>query len=125
MKSLIATAKAFSDPNRVRILAALKDGELCVCELVDGLKLSQSTLSTHLQVIRGAGLVNARKSGKWSYYALAPEGRRLWEFFLEFFGRQIPEDAVLKADHRRLNRRLSLREQGVCCVGSNCGGTSC
>jgi ArsR family transcriptional regulator len=62
MKQLAAVARALAEPNRIRILAALRGGELCVCELCDALALSQSTLSTHLRVIRQAGLVTAQKS---------------------------------------------------------------
>ena len=57
MDELVLTAKALADATRVRILAALRGGELCVCELGDALGVTQSTLSTHLQVIREAGLV--------------------------------------------------------------------
>ena len=61
MNELLVTAKAFADPTRVRSLAALRGGELCVCELSDALGVTQSTLSTHLQVIRDAGLVQTRR----------------------------------------------------------------
>ena len=73
MTELVLVAKALADPTRVRILTALRGGELCVCELCDALRVSQSTLSTHLHVIREAGLVRTRKEGKWIYYTLAPE----------------------------------------------------
>ena len=64
MNELVLAAKALADPTRVRVLAALRDGELCVCELSDVLDVTQSTLSTHLQVIRDANLVQTRKEGK-------------------------------------------------------------
>ncbi len=64
MNQLVLLAKALTDPSRVRVLALLREQELCVCELCDVLGLTQSTLSTHLQVIRKAGLVSARKEGK-------------------------------------------------------------
>ena len=60
MNELVLAAKALADPTRVRVLAALRDGELCVCELSDVLDVTQSTLSTHLQVIRDANLVQTR-----------------------------------------------------------------
>lgn len=85
MKELVLTAKAFADPSRVRILRALRERELCVCELCDALAATQSTLSTHLQVIRGAGLVSARKQGKWMYYAIAPDAKRLVDSWFRFF----------------------------------------
>jgi len=48
---LLAIARALGDPTRVRIIAALRNGELCVCELVDALDISQSSLSSHLQIV--------------------------------------------------------------------------
>lgn len=117
-----AAAKAFADGNRVRILAALQAGELCVCELCDALQLSQSTLSTHLQVVRAAGLVRSRRDGKWSYYTLTPGGRRLSERLFRLFSDAVVRDPGLVADRARLKERLRLREAGTCCVGFRCAG---
>ena len=117
MKELVLTAKALADPTRVRILMALQEYELCVCELCDALTVTQSTLSTHLQVIRDAGLVSARKQGKWMYYAIAPSARRLVNSLFGFFSSSLKTDAMLRRDGKRLSQRLSLRDNGSCCVG--------
>lgn len=63
--------KAVSDPCRLRILKLLKEGELCVCEIMTALKKPQSSTSHHLSILREAGLVKERRDGKWSYYRLA------------------------------------------------------
>jgi len=63
--------KAAADPCRFRILKLLKEGELCVCEIMAALKKPQSSTSHHLSILREAGLVKERKDGKWSYYRLA------------------------------------------------------
>lgn len=63
--------KAASDPCRLRILKLLKEGELCVCEIMTALKKPQSTTSHHLSILREAGLIKERRDGKWSYYRLA------------------------------------------------------
>jgi len=112
---LVRTAKALADPTRVRILAALQGGELCVCELCDALQVSQSTLSTHLQVIRRAGLVRTRKEGKWMYYAPAPERERLTRGFFVFFGAD--KNSRLRRDAARVHKRLAERDNGACCRG--------
>ena len=70
MHEIIAVGQAIVDPTRVRIIASLRRGELCVCELVDALEINQSTLSGHLQVLRQTGLVTTRKEGRWIYYSL-------------------------------------------------------
>jgi len=115
--ALVITAKAFADPTRVRILAALRDGELCVCELSDALGITQSTLSTHLQVIREAGLVRTRRDGKWIYYAVTAEAEPLLEAVFGFFAKAVKNDPALGRDRRQLAARLKERKGGACCVG--------
>lgn len=63
--------KAAADPCRLRILKLLKEGELCVCEIMTALSKPQSSTSHHLSILREAGLVKERRDGKWSYYRLA------------------------------------------------------
>lgn len=114
---LVRTARALADPTRVRILLVLRGRELCVCELCDVLGSTQSTLSTHLQVIRAAGLVAARKAGRWMYYALAPGARPLVAAWLRPFAAELQSDPGLRRDAARLTRRLRLRQAGSCCIG--------
>ena len=63
--------KAAADTCRLRILKLLKEGELCVCEIMTALSKPQSSTSHHLSILREAGLVKERRDGKWSYYRLA------------------------------------------------------
>lgn len=62
--------KAISDPARVRIIYALKDGELCVCQLMELMDMPQTVVSHHLKVLKYAGIINDQRSGKWIYYSL-------------------------------------------------------
>jgi ArsR family transcriptional regulator len=117
MTELVAVAKAFADPTRVRVLAALGQGELCVCELCDALRVTQSTLSTHLQVIRDAGLVRTRKQGKWIYYAIDPAAAQLVEAVFGFFATRMRADRTLQRDGAQVSRRVSERQDGACCRG--------
>lgn len=117
MNAIVASARALADPNRVRILAALRGGELCVCELCDALKLTQSTLSTHLKVLRQAEMVSVRRDGKWSYYDLIPGARPLVDSMFDHFAASVAADRRLAADNTRLGRRLARRDGGACCVG--------
>ena len=68
--------KAFCDENRLAILQMLRNGEKCACKLHDALCIGQSTLSHHMRILCDAGIVRTRKSGKWSYYSIDPEGRQ-------------------------------------------------
>lgn len=117
MTDLVLAAKALADSTRVRILAALRQGELCVCELSDALQVTQSTLSTHLQVIRDASLVRTRREGKWIYYALRSDKKQFVKQLFGFFESDLKSDAQLGADTRRLAERLAQRENGACCRG--------
>lgn len=62
--------KALGDSNRLRILSMLKERELCVCEIYAVLNISMSTISSHLKILRNAGLVSSRKDGRWIIYSL-------------------------------------------------------
>ena len=62
--------KALGDKTRLHMLALLSHGELCVCELVGTLKMSQPSVSQHLRKLKQAGLLKERKTAQWVYYAL-------------------------------------------------------
>jgi len=62
--------KVFGDHTRIRILSALYEEELCVCDLVEVLGMNQSAVSHQLRVLRGAKVVKFRKEGKMVYYSL-------------------------------------------------------
>jgi ArsR family transcriptional regulator len=79
MRDFSSLGQAIVDPTRVRIIAALRRGELCVCELADAFEISQSTLSGHLQVLRQTGFVVTRKDGRWIYYSLTDRKAALIE----------------------------------------------
>lgn len=111
---LRTVCKALSDETRFRIAWALAEEDLCVCELSDALEVSQSTLSNHLAKMRDLGIVETRKDGTWIYYALAEGLRDQMTALFEAFDAEIEIDETLKADHARLNARLSMRVEGKC-----------
>ena len=65
---------ALSDETRLAILARLRHGERCVCDLTGALDAAQSRLSFHLKTLKDAGLVVDRPAGRWTYYAIDPAG---------------------------------------------------
>lgn len=73
MRQTLRVTKALSDMQRLRILAMLDRGELCVCQIVTVLGLAPSTVSKHLSLLSEADLVVSRKDGRWAYYSL-PKG---------------------------------------------------
>lgn len=63
--------KALADPIRLRILGLLSSREMCVCEVMVALDLTQPTASHHLRILENVGLVKDRKEGKWVFYSIA------------------------------------------------------
>ena len=68
--------KALADESRLEIMLLLMDGERCACQLLDALKIGQSTLSHHMRILCESGLVGMRKAGKWVHYSLSLDGAR-------------------------------------------------
>lgn len=71
MKKVLNIARALADENRIRALAMLQNGEMCVCRIIEMLELAPSTVSKHMSILKQADLVATRRSGKWTYYRLA------------------------------------------------------
>ena len=71
IRQAVTIAKALSDPHRVRALLALRNGELCVCQIIELLGLSPSSVSRHMSMLKSAGLLESRKDSRWVYYRFA------------------------------------------------------
>ena len=70
MENLVDVLKALSDETRLRILNLLYEQELCVCDVMETLQISQAKASRHLIYLKNAGLVTDRKYAQWVYYSL-------------------------------------------------------
>ena len=70
MNKITAFYKALGDETRLKILEMLSEREMCVCEIIDRLELTQPAISHHLKILRQAGLVTDSREGKWIYYTL-------------------------------------------------------
>lgn len=75
--------RALADRTRLRILFLLLKGELCVCHIVDTLRVPQPTASRHLAYLRRCGLVLCRREGQWCYYRLAPVRSRFHQQLMD------------------------------------------
>ena len=79
-RSLAADFRALSDPTRLIIAFALRDGgELCVCDLSWIVERAENLVSHHVRALRAAGLADYRRDGKMALYALTDRGRGLLE----------------------------------------------
>jgi len=70
MREFMNITRALADETRVRTLLALRQGELCVCQITELFGLAPSTISKHLSILFQADLVESRKDGRWIYYQL-------------------------------------------------------
>jgi ArsR family transcriptional regulator, lead/cadmium/zinc/bismuth-responsive transcriptional repressor len=78
-----AQARALADPTRLTIAAALRDGELCGCDVAWVIGRAQNLISHHLKTLREAGLVSSRREGKMVFFALTDDGLDLLSRLLE------------------------------------------
>jgi ArsR family transcriptional regulator len=80
IKKNIRLLKMIAEENRLRMLCILKKGDLCVCQIIDNLGLSQSLISHHLKKLKDAGLIADKKTGLWVYYSLTKKGKKIADF---------------------------------------------
>lgn len=73
LNELEQVLKAMADKNRLTLLACMKNGEVCVCDFVDVLKISQPAVSQQLKKLKDVGIIKERKDGTWKYYRIAEE----------------------------------------------------
>jgi ArsR family transcriptional regulator, arsenate/arsenite/antimonite-responsive transcriptional repressor len=99
--------KTLSDPTRLRLLNLLAAGETCVCELTDTLRVVQPKVSRHLARLKRAGLVDARRNGKWIHYRWARHGNPLVRHVLGGLREWMAKDDRMNGERRRRRK--------VCC----------
>ena len=100
--------KALADRTRLRLINLLGDDEVCVCFFVEVLKLNQPKISRHLAYLRRAGVVAARREGKWMHYRIVePPDPRAANIFREVRA-SLANDAGMKRDRARLAQ--------ICCA---------
>src|SRR5215470_8540809 len=104
VRSLSRLFKALGDETRLRIVALLAHGELCVCHLEAALGTPQSTTSRQLAVLRAAGVVETRRAGSWVHYRLAPQTDALCKRLVRDLARGFAARAELRRDLERLVR---------------------
>ena len=104
--------KALAHPTRLRILAALKCGELCVCQLTALLELAPSTVSTHLAELRRANLVAERKEGRWVHYKLVESSKA--GVVLEELWNQLRRDQQVRNDAAMVKKLRGIPVEELC-----------
>jgi ArsR family transcriptional regulator len=111
VRPLTKLFRALGDETRVRILALLVHGELCVCHLEQALGLSQPNVSRHLGILKAAGVLDSRRDGTWVYYRITEQEHDSVRSVLAVLAKTFGAEKALRADHVRLQK--------------NCGPNAC
>jgi ArsR family transcriptional regulator len=114
MRPAILFAQSLADETRWRILLLLWEQPLCVCELADILAMPQSSVSSHIQVIRRSGLLESERREKWVYYRVARAFLPPLTSLRRHFDLYPPALPLLARDQKRMQKRLAERERSCC-----------
>lgn len=115
MRDLMAVFKALADENRVRALMAIGSKELCVCQIVELLKLAPSTVSKHMAILKQARLVDSRKQGRWMFYRLAADDAPAEAAeMIALVSRLLADDPLLRKDAKRMKQILKIDRDELC-----------
>ena len=114
LQDFMDIARALADESRVRTLLALKQGELCVCQITEILDLAPSTVSKHMALLRQARLVDSRKEGRWIYYRLPDDPSPVVKQALEWVSRSLEEALEIAHDRKHLEEIVCLEPEALC-----------
>jgi ArsR family transcriptional regulator, arsenate/arsenite/antimonite-responsive transcriptional repressor len=101
---LVTLFAALADPTRLRLLNLMNGREVCVCYFVEILKQGQPKISRHLAYLRHAGIVEARRDGKWMHYRTQPPDDRKAASILDATLQSFKADKDMQADRARLDK---------------------
>lgn len=104
VRPLTKLFRALGDETRVRIVALLAHGELCVCHLEQALGLSQPNCSRQLGILKAAGIVDSRRDGTWVYYRITEQDHESVQRVLGLLVASFGAERSLRADHVRLKK---------------------
>ena len=114
MDKTVLVLKAFSDRNRLRIIAALTDYPfLCACQLTELLAVSGATVSRHLGILAGSGIIESRKDGRWVFFSLNHKSPELGVVF-GWVRNQIKDSDDYKCDVESLKKITAIEPEVLC-----------
>jgi ArsR family transcriptional regulator len=115
MKVFMSITKALADETRVRMLMALRGGELCVCQITELFGFATSTVSKHLSVLHQAGLVESRKAERWVYYRLpgADKSKEV-RLAIDLTNKCLKTETQIVADAKKLKGILKIDPTILC-----------
>lgn len=112
IEPLVDLLKILAHPARLRILALLRDGDLCVCQINAVIGLAPSTVSEHLTELRRAGLLAERKDGRWVHYRLEPR-KPLLEI-VEVLWKHLDKIKLVHSDQKKASSLRGIPMSAIC-----------
>jgi len=109
---IVQLFKALADETRIRILALLKHGELCSCDIEEILRIKQSNSSRHLNKLKLAGLIISNKNSQWVYYRINEDTLRKYPFLETLIKVELEKNTVCESD---LDRLRKYKASGLTC----------
>lgn len=113
MKKTLNILKVLAEENRLRILIALGEQELCVCQIIALLGLAASTTSKHLSLMYQAGIIDQRKEGRWAYYRVSASWKKhnkLHDWLVE----KLEKSSRVAVDQKKLREVLATPLDELC-----------
>ena len=104
VRPLTRLFRALGDETRLRIVALLSHGELCVCHLETALDLNQPNASRQLGILKSAGVVDSRRDGTWVYYRITEQEHDMVKHSLDVLTMAFGAQRALRADHAKLRK---------------------
>ena len=109
---------ALADPTRLRLLNLMAGREVCVCYFVEILKQGQPKISRHLAYLRNAGIVSARREGKWMHYSIQHPHDAAADSILDALLATFEKNSEMQADLARLDRACCKPQAVVALQGA-------
>ena len=108
---MVEIFKALAEESRLRILAILMEDEMCVCEIEECLKMTQSNVSRHLTALKNSGILDSYKKAQWAYYKVSDkfkeDNQDLWLYLVK----KLKESPSYQKD---LDECQNCKRQGLC-----------
>ena len=115
---------ALADRTRLRLLNLMKNGEVCVCFFAEAIGTNNPKISRHLAYLKRAGLVAARRDGKWSHYRItkpaSPAAAAIFDTTLEM----VASEKEMKEDAQRLEK-MTCGPAGLVTISRSCARVRC
>ena len=103
--------KVFSNDTRVKILEILLEGKICVSVIAQKLNITQPTVTQHLKILQGVGLIDSKKVGYWMHYYINEAGlKKVKDKISDYIGKLYVKSSACNVSPARCPRKADLKK---------------